>query len=140
MQILQNMLLEWRPAIGEDEPALPLVERVLDFDLDTGEIILINIFNEKAFPILRSYRDIEQSYKGGNVAILEKDPFANLMVRDEELTDAQRQHRDAAWETMAPLLEKKTWSTCSFLPNEVRSLQSTSETLLDQILMAPSQN
>jgi len=107
MQILLNMLIEWRPAIGEDKPAFRLVERVLNFDLDTGEIILINIFDEKAFPILRSYRDIEQSYKDSYVAILEKDPFANLMVREEELTDVQRKHRDAAWEAMAPLLEKE---------------------------------
>src|SRR6266566_9146907 len=99
MEILLNMLLEWRPAIGEDKPAFPLVERVLNFDLDTGEVILINIFDEKAFPILRSYREIEQCYNDGALAILQKDPFANLMVPEEDLTDAQRKHRDAAWES-----------------------------------------
>lgn len=61
MQILPNMLLEWPPAIGEDEPVFPLVERVLNFDLDTDEVILINVFDQKAFPILWSYRKIEQS-------------------------------------------------------------------------------
>lgn len=107
MQILPNMLIEWHPAIGESEPAFPVVERVLNFDLDTDEVILINIFDEKAFPILRSYRFLLQSYAADALAILEKDPFADLMVPEEELSEAQQKYRDAAWEDMAALIEKE---------------------------------
>lgn len=105
MQFLPNLLIEWTPALGEGESKYPRVERILGFDRDTDEVILINIFDEKAFPILRSYAFIEQSHKDGVLAILEKDPFADLMVAEEELTEAQRKLRDEAWEQMAGLLE-----------------------------------
>lgn len=105
MQFLPNLLIEWTPALGEGESKYPRVERVLGFDRDTDEVILINIFDERAFPILRSYTFIEQSHRDGLLKILEKDPFADLAVPEEELTEAQRKYRDTAWEAMAGLLE-----------------------------------
>jgi hypothetical protein len=98
------MLLEWAPADG-DESESPLVERVLDFDVATDEVIVINIFDRGAFPRLRSYRLIEESYLAGALVILRRDPFAELMMPEETISPAHRKHRDEAWGEMAPLLQ-----------------------------------
>ena len=82
-----------------------MVERVLDFDKSTDEVVAINIFDQSAFPVLRSYRLIEDSFHAGALVGLEKDPFAELMMPEETISPAHRQYRDEAWEEMAPLLQ-----------------------------------
>jgi hypothetical protein len=98
------MLLEWAPA-DRNESESPLVERVLDFDVATDEVIVISIFDHGAFPRLRSYRLIEESYLAGALVILQKDPFAELMMPEETISPAHRKHRDEAWGELAPLLQ-----------------------------------
>ncbi len=104
MDLRSNMLLEWAPTNG-NESEFPLVERVLDFDVSTDEVVVINIFDRRAFPVLRSYRLIEDSFRAGALVVLEKDPFEELMIPEETFTPAQRKYRDDAWEEMAPLLQ-----------------------------------
>jgi hypothetical protein len=82
-----------------------MVERVLDFDISTDEVVVINIFDSKAFPVLRSYRLIEDSYHGGALIILEKDPFPEVMIAEDEISPKHRKYRDTAWDEIAPLLE-----------------------------------
>jgi hypothetical protein len=71
MDLRSNMLLEWAPTEGHDSE-FPLVERVLDFDVSTDEVVVINIFDRRVFPVLRSYRLIEDSFHAGALVVLEK--------------------------------------------------------------------
>jgi putative transposase len=104
VDLMSNMLLEWAPT-KENDPGTPLVERVLDFDISTDEVVVINIFDPKAFPVLRSYRLIEDSYHGGALVILDKDPFREVMIAENDISPKHRKYRDDAWDGIAPLLE-----------------------------------
>jgi putative transposase len=107
LNLLQNMLLEWTPIEGKNGDK-PIIERVLDFDLATDEVVVIDILDPHAFPALRSNEAIQQAYRGGAVAVRENDPFAQLSIPEEKLSLKQRQQRDAAWHEISPLLENKT--------------------------------
>jgi hypothetical protein len=77
------MLLEWVPAdVSASGP--PLVERVLDFDKSTDEVVAINIFDECAFPVLRSYRLIEESHTAGALIILERPVCSSHDCREQD--------------------------------------------------------
>jgi len=105
--LFQNMLLEWNPIQGEDGDKA-IIERVLDCDLTTDEVVVIDILNPHVFPSLRSYEAIQQAHRGGAVVVRENDPFERLSIPEEKLSLKQRQRRDAAWQEIAPLLEDQT--------------------------------
>lgn len=104
MDLFSNMLLEWVPTDG-DESEFPLVERVLDFDISTDEVVVINTFNKHAFPVLRSYRLIEDSFHAGALVVLKKDPFSQVTIAEDKISPKHRKYRDAAWNEIAPLLQ-----------------------------------
>jgi hypothetical protein len=95
----------------------PIVERVLNHDQSTQEVILINIFDvdsfpdlildSKAFPILRSLDQIKDAHEDGSLIILKNDPFAHLLRPEDKIKPRHREHRDNAWEEMAHLLENE---------------------------------
>src|SRR6202521_6223938 len=104
MDLQSNSLFEWVPTdVNPSGP--PLVERVLDFDKSTDEVVAINIFDEGAFPVLRSYRLIEDSHKAGALIILERDPFARVMIAENKINPKHRKFRDTAWNEIAQLLQ-----------------------------------
>src|SRR6266850_1018067 len=103
MQLMTNMLLEWAP-MDNDRADLPSVERVLDFDIATDEVVVINIFDPKAFPCLRSYELILQAHRTETLKILEHDPFAKMMIPEKTISIKHRQHRDDAYKDIEALL------------------------------------
>src|SRR6202521_2361868 len=104
MDLQSNMLFEWVPTdVNTSGP--PLVERVLDFDESTDEVVAINIFDEGAFPVLRSYRLNEDSHKARASIILERDPFARVMIAENKINPKHRKFRDTAWNEIAQLLQ-----------------------------------
>jgi hypothetical protein len=121
MHIYDRMLIEWHDLTGAQggsgQPHGPVVERVLNYDLETREVILINIFDAesypdlildpRAFPILRSLAQIEEAYEHGSLIILENDPFAHLIRPEDTIKLKHREDRDKAWEEVATLLEKE---------------------------------
>jgi putative transposase len=107
LNLLLNMLLEWNPIEGKNGDK-PVIERVLDFDLITDEVVVIDILNPYAFPALRSNEVIQQAHRGDAVAVRENDPFAQLSIPEEKLSLKQIQQRDAAWQEISLLLEDKT--------------------------------
>src|SRR5437016_4946802 len=103
MHLMTNMLLEWAP-MDNDRADLPSVERVLDFDIATDEVVVINIFDRQAFPCLRSYELILQAHRAETLTILENDPFAKMMIPEDKISIKHRQHRDAAYKDIEALL------------------------------------
>jgi len=101
------MLIQWQDLPGEDIHAedCPPIERILAFDISTDEVIVINIFDKNAFPILRSYQQIIQAYQSKALSIRQDDPFAKLAIPEDKIKSKHRKDRDAAWKDMAPLLE-----------------------------------
>ncbi len=107
MDIRLNMLIQWQDLPGEDihDKDCPPVERILAFDISTDEVIVINIFDKHAFPILRSYQQILQAHQTKALSVREDDPFAKIAVPEEKIKLKYKKDRDDAWEDMAALLE-----------------------------------
>ena len=107
MDIRLHMLIEWQapPDKNTQDKEAVSVERILAFDITTDEVIVINIFDKGAFPILRSYQQILQAYKTKALSILEKDPFASISLPEDKIKPKHKEYRDAAWKDMAPLLK-----------------------------------
>jgi putative transposase len=112
IQISQYMLIEWLDSLPCETPKAndthASVERVLNFNPDTGDVILINIFDPGAWPVIRQLNDIQNAHKSGLLSIVKDDPFARLARPDRDIKEKHREDRDRAWEEMAPLLENET--------------------------------
>lgn len=107
MDIRLHMIIQWQELPGDrnHDKDYPPIERILDFDISTDEVIVINIFDKHAFPFLRSYNQLIQSHKNGTLALREDDPFAAVVVPEGKIKSKHKEYRDAAWEDMASLLE-----------------------------------
>ena len=116
LNLLPNMLLEWNPIEGKNGNK-PVIERVLDFDLTTDEVVMIDILDPHAFPALRSYGAIQQAYQGSAVVVRENDPFAQLLIPEEKISLKQRQRRDAAWQEISPLIKERTKESLLYSAN-----------------------
>ncbi len=107
LNLVPNMLLEWSPTQGVNGDE-PVIERLLDFDLDTGEVVVINILDRCAYPALRSYEELLQAHRAGAVAVFENDPFSRLLIPEEKTSAKHKQRREMAWAEMSPLIEHKS--------------------------------
>lgn len=120
MHLYENMLIEWQDlseAQTDNSSSIgPRVERVLNYDLETKEVIVINLFDvsspdltldPKAWPILRSVDQIEVAHKQGILIVRENDPFEHLVRPEDKIKLSHREDRDNAWAEMAPLLENE---------------------------------
>jgi putative transposase len=111
IHISQYMLLEFLAGAGgspsEEASDYPVVERVLNFNPDTGEIILINIYDPEAWPVLRHLTDIQVLHKTGLLIEVKNDPFLSLMRPEQELKEKDRKYRDKAWEEIKGLLQNE---------------------------------
>jgi hypothetical protein len=94
--------------LAEKASDYPHVERVLNFNPDTGEVILINIYDPEAWPVLRRIADIQALYKSGLLIEVKNDPFLRLMRPEQDIKQKDRKTRDKAWEEVAGLLENET--------------------------------
>lgn len=129
LALRRNILIEWLPMSdgGEDRPHL---ERVLDFDIDTGEVIVIKLFDDHAFPFLRSCKELQHAYEGHAIKICTVDPFAKFALPEDVLKPKHRKWRDRVWEEMLPLLQQED---AEFMLNPlkrgplVRQLSSTTK-------------
>jgi len=104
LQLTPNLLLEWAQPQGEENTA-PVIERVLDFDAHSDEVVVINILDRRAFPAPRSYKAIQSSYEGGECIVRKNDPFCQLHVPEENIDSKRREIRDQIWLEMLPLIE-----------------------------------
>jgi putative transposase len=102
IQIRQNLLIQWH-----DSPENPLVERVLYID-DTATKVLvfdIRLGKTNALPVWRMYRDVVAALLGKHAHVLEIDPFAKYLHREEDdIPEMHKARRDAAWEAIKPLV------------------------------------
>jgi len=109
LQLTPNLLLAWLEAHNQTDQ--PLIERVLDFDILTDEVVVINILDRRAFPTLRSYKAIQRSYDDGECTVCTHDPFEKLNIPEEAISEKQRRMRDDVWQGMSPLLVEKSTET-----------------------------
>jgi putative transposase len=84
------------------------VERVLRVDLQADIVIVIDIFDPHAFPVLRTYQDITQAIIAASTRVLESDPYSYLLCHDDTISEKHKWHRDAIWDVLAPALENET--------------------------------
>jgi hypothetical protein len=93
-----NDLIEWI-----DEAGSNLIERVLW--IDEGYIIafVFNIHAEKGFPEPKKVSEIKEAISDGRALKLKLDPWARI-VRDEDLSDKEKEIRDKAWEIISSIV------------------------------------
>src|SRR5260370_33891683 len=85
LNIIQNMLLEWNPTRGVNGDE-PVIERVLDFDLNTDAVVVINILDPHAFPALRSHKEIQQAHQERALVVRENHPFSRLVIPEDKIS------------------------------------------------------
>jgi hypothetical protein len=106
------MLLEFLGSLegspSEETREYRPVERVLNFNPDTGELILINIDDPEAWPVLWRLDDIQALNKSGLLIEIKTDPFLRLMRPEQDIKKKHRESRDRAWDEVAGLLQNET--------------------------------
>jgi hypothetical protein len=111
MEICLNLLIEWLEESIESEETseedfLP-VERVLYFNELDNEAIVINIFDRKGFPFLRSFSEIRDAILSGNANVWTKDPFDYLRRSDKHFSEKSIKHREDSWKDFEKLIDDK---------------------------------
>lgn len=100
MNLYLNMLIEW-----QSEEAKTRIERVLLLDPSGTDLVTIEINNPKALPIWQKSKELKAALRSKEVRILEVDPYAALLRPESAIPESHRNHRDRAWEVIAPLVE-----------------------------------
>lgn len=100
MSLLVNMLLEWQNIETE-----VLIERILWIDTSNTDVATIDISDVKALPKWRKSQELTTAIASNDIRILEVDPYSSLLRPESTISEIHRQHRDLAWEVIAPLLD-----------------------------------
>jgi hypothetical protein len=95
MLLLLNTLIEW-PQLIDDE-SRPHTERILWLDAYSSNVIVIKLFDKRALPVRRLYREIADAISANEARMLQTDPYSNLLRPESEIKEFHRKHRDAAW-------------------------------------------
>jgi hypothetical protein len=97
-ELFVNELIEW-----QDDSEIPLIERVLW--IDEGYIIafVFDINAKKGFPQPKKVSEILEAIAAGLVIKQTLDPWART-VRDESLTQKEKEVRDKAWEIISSIV------------------------------------
>ena len=94
-----GMLIEY---VGDDS-AVPVVVRVIHVDIYGTNAAVIDVDNRTAVPVWHKVTDMEQSLATKTARVLQVDHARPRAVLEEELTEADKQFRDRAWASIAPL-------------------------------------
>lgn len=93
-----NELIAWKSDSSD-----PLVERVLWIDEGCTIAFVFNIAAQKGFPQPRKVSEILEALSEGLAFREINDPWARI-IRDEDLTNKERECRDKAWSIIFPLV------------------------------------
>lgn len=105
MYLYVNMLIDWMTENPE-----PNIERVLWMNVDGTHVVMIDIFDLKALPVLREYGEIQEAIAVNEARVLEVDPYAILQQPEDDIPIDHRLFRDKAWESIAALIEDPSGS------------------------------
>lgn len=96
-----NDLIEWTDESGNNS-----IERVLW--IDEGYIIafVFDIYAPTGFPQSKNVNEIREAIADGRASKLKSDPWARL-VREEELSDVEKNIRDKAWSMIEQLISSE---------------------------------
>lgn len=102
MNLSVNMLVEWK--VRPEGKLDPLVERIIWIDQSATDCITIEITQERVLPKLRTCEDIIAAISANEAHVLESDPYAELLLPEQDIPEKHRQRRDAAFGLIAPLV------------------------------------
>jgi hypothetical protein len=104
MKIIKNMLLKWL-----NDPESPTVERVLYIDSFSDEIVVIDVYDHKAVPVLRSLELVKQAKEANVLTLLNAGEHAPRVFSESELETERyktyKEKRDKAYSVISPLIE-----------------------------------
>ena len=103
MSLWVNMLLLFH--LSNDQVS---IERILWIDSSGKDVVTIEINNPKALPIWKQGQELEVALHSGTATIVEFDPYGTRLCTDSEIPESHRQHREQAWEVIAPLVSNES--------------------------------
>ncbi|MFN6561135.1 MAG: hypothetical protein RMY28_015285 [Nostoc sp. ChiSLP01] len=93
-----NDLIEWVDISGNN-----FVERILWIDKGYVIAFTIDINVKTGFPVPKRVSDIQEAINKGHALKLKTDPWARF-VRDEDLSDKEKEIRDKYWDIISPIV------------------------------------
>lgn len=106
MDFQLNQIIRWQ--INEEKIRH---ERIIDIDAVSSEVWTIDIEDKRAFTKFYKYEDLLAAITAKQaLVIVNYTPFKIITLPDDELSLQAKKHieyRDAAWELIAPLIEKQ---------------------------------
>lgn len=101
-----NMLIEWLPPMAATPPEPKArLERVLWLAPSGREVVMFDVQDEQVWPIWRERAEVERAIQADEARILTADPYARLLLPDDELVVKHQAHRDMIWSIIRPLVE-----------------------------------
>jgi hypothetical protein len=102
MNLLKNMLIEWLPM---DDNKSSLTERILYIEDKKGCVVTIDIFSEKALPVIRKHEEISEAIENGFASILNKDPYSAKIVEENDIQEKHKKRRDDSYKLISKIVE-----------------------------------
>lgn len=102
MNLYKNMLLEWSPAAADCSPR---VDRILAISAPNSDVVLIDIFNEKANPRMVQMDVLEEGITANSCRVLSADPFAVVEPAEESIPGKHKEQRERALKAISPIIQ-----------------------------------
>lgn len=103
MNLCKGMLVEW---LGSADIGDTIhVERILWIDSKSTQVIVIQMAQSKALPLLRSYQEIASALSTATARILNDDFYVASIPSDNNLSTEQQRRRDRNWALIKPIVE-----------------------------------
>lgn len=99
--LFTNDLIEWKTG-SEDS----LVERILWIDEGYTIAFVFNIYAKTGFPELKRVSELLEAFSENLASKLSVDPWARI-IRDDDLSDSERERRDKAWKIISFLVAQE---------------------------------
>lgn len=103
IQILVNSIIEWIPNEGEE----PVFERVLWMDIESDQVIVINLNEEKSFPVIKEYSYLQSAFSQGLALKRTIDPFAKVYIKEAEIPKHSLKRRNRRWEIIKDIVSEE---------------------------------
>lgn len=103
MELIKGSLIEWQDL--EPSASQLRIDRVLKVNKPQDYVIVIQVNDDKAWPVKRPYSEVQFAIAGNNARVLDSEVLPHLIRAETNIKPSHRKRRDALHSVLAPLLD-----------------------------------
>jgi hypothetical protein len=103
VELIKGSLIEWQDL--EPSASQLRIDRVLKINKPQDYVIVIQVNDDKVWPVKRPYSEVQSAITGNNARVLDSEVLPHLIRAETNIKPSHRKRRDALHSLLAPLLD-----------------------------------